>query len=76
MLVMYTKILKIKLLRPTVIDDVCFVPLNYGLQDYKERGNGPLEVTGLSSLRNEFIWQLSGGQKHLLAISRGTCYEA
>ena len=58
-----------QLLRPTVIDDVCFVPLNYGLPDYKERGEWALEVTGLSSLRNEFIWQLSGGQKHLLALA-------
>lgn len=58
-----------QLLRPTVIDDVCFVPLNYGLQDYKERGEWALEVTGLSSLRKEFIWQLSGGQKHLLALA-------
>ena len=58
-----------QLLRPTVIDDVCFVPLNYGLQDYKERGEWALEVTGLSSLRNEFIWQLSGGQMHLLALA-------
>lgn len=58
-----------QILRPTVIDDVCFVPLNYGLRDYKERGEWALEVTGLSSLRNEFIWQLSGGQKHLLALA-------
>ena len=58
-----------QLLRPTVIDDVCFVPLNYGLSDYKERGEWALEVTGLSALRDEFIWQLSGGQMHLLALA-------
>lgn len=58
-----------QLLRPTVIDDVCFTPLNYGLQDYKERGEWALKVTGLEDLRNEFIWQLSGGQKHLLALA-------
>jgi energy-coupling factor transporter ATP-binding protein EcfA2 len=58
-----------QLLRPTVLDDVCFVPLNYGLADYKERGQWALEVTGLSDLHNEFIWQLSGGQMHLLALA-------
>ena len=58
-----------QLLRPTVMDDVCFVPLNYGLPDYKERGEWALEVTGLSDIKNEFIWQLSGGQMHLLALA-------
>lgn len=58
-----------QLLRPTVMDDVCFVPLNYGLPDYKERGEWALAVTGLEALHKEFIWQLSGGQKHLLALA-------
>lgn len=58
-----------QLLRPTVIDDVCFTPLNYGLEDYRERGEWALQVTGLEGLRHEFIWQLSGGQKHLLALA-------
>lgn len=58
-----------QIMRPTVIDDASFVPLNYGLADYKERGIWALEVTGLASIANEFIWQLSGGQKHLLAIA-------
>ena len=58
-----------QIMRPTVIDDASFVPLNYGLADYKERGMWALEVTGLASIANEFIWQLSGGQKHLLAIA-------
>lgn len=58
-----------QIMRPTVLDDVSFVPLNYGLKDYKERGLWALEVTGLSSIANEYIWQLSGGQKHLLAIA-------
>lgn len=58
-----------QIMRPTVIDDASFVPLNYGLVDYKERGMWALEVTGLASIANEFIWQLSGGQKHLLAIA-------
>ncbi|MEK4762344.1 energy-coupling factor transporter ATPase [Viridibacillus sp. FSL E2-0187] len=58
-----------QLMRPTVIEDASFVPLNYGLADYKERGEWALKVTGLTPLRNEFIWQLSGGQKHLLALA-------
>ena len=58
-----------QIMRPTVIDDASFVPLNYGMADYKERGMWALEVTGLTSIANEFIWELSGGQKHLLAIA-------
>ncbi|GKV55057.1 energy-coupling factor ABC transporter ATP-binding protein [Sporosarcina sp. NCCP-2222] len=58
-----------QLVRPTVIDDVSFVPLNYGLADYRQRGEWALNITGLSALRNEFIWQLSGGQMHLLALA-------
>lgn len=58
-----------QLLRPTVLDDASFVPLNYGFSDFKERGKWALEVTGLTHLANEFVWQLSGGQKHLLALA-------
>ncbi|TKC16130.1 ABC transporter ATP-binding protein [Robertmurraya kyonggiensis] len=58
-----------QLLRPTVLDDASFVPLNYGLSDFKERGKWALQVTGLTHLANEFVWQLSGGQKHLLALA-------
>ena len=58
-----------QLLRPTVLDDASFVPLNYGFADFKERGKWALQVTGLSHLAKEFVWQLSGGQKHLLALA-------
>ncbi|WNS46586.1 energy-coupling factor transporter ATPase [Paenibacillus sp. MMS20-IR301] len=58
-----------QLVRPTVLDDVSFTPLNYGFADYKERGERALALTGLSELRHEFVWQLSGGQKHLLALA-------
>ncbi|MEH7225569.1 energy-coupling factor transporter ATPase [Bacillus sp. JJ1566] len=58
-----------QLLRPTVIDDASFAPLNYGLSDFKERGKWALEVTGLSDESDEFTWQLSGGKKHLLALA-------
>ncbi|MER2172836.1 MAG: ABC transporter ATP-binding protein, partial [Psychrobacillus psychrodurans] len=58
-----------QLLRPTALEDACFMPLNYGLDDYKERGLWALEVTGLLDVKNEFIWRLSGGQQHLLALA-------
>ncbi|WP_036200074.1 ABC transporter ATP-binding protein [Ureibacillus sinduriensis] len=58
-----------QLLRPTVKEDASFVPLNYGLPDFMERGEWALQVTGLAHLKNEFVWQLSGGQKHLLALA-------
>ena len=58
-----------QLVRPTVMDEVIFSPLNYGHADYKERGLEALEILGLSDLANEYIWQLSGGQKHLVALA-------
>lgn len=58
-----------QLVRPTVLDDVSFTPLNYGCPDYRERGERALKLTGLEDCRHEFIWQLSGGQKHLLALA-------
>lgn len=58
-----------QLLRPTALEDACFMPLNYGLEDYKERGLWALEVTGLLDVQDEFIWRLSGGQQHLLALA-------
>ncbi|MBD8070149.1 ABC transporter ATP-binding protein [Bacillus sp. PS06] len=58
-----------QLLRPTVLDDASFVPLNYGFEDFKERGRWALQVTGLAHVEKEFVWQLSGGQKHLLALA-------
>ncbi|MEN0645154.1 energy-coupling factor transporter ATPase [Alkalicoccobacillus gibsonii] len=58
-----------QLVRPTVYDEVIFSPLNYGYPDYKERGMEALEILGLTSIANEYIWQLSGGQKHLVALA-------
>ncbi|CAM4288059.1 ABC transporter ATP-binding protein [Paenibacillus tarimensis] len=58
-----------QLVRPTVLDDASFVPLNYGMRDYKERGMQALAMVGLDASPREFIWQLSGGQKHLLALA-------
>ncbi|WP_018751831.1 ABC transporter ATP-binding protein [Paenibacillus sanguinis] len=58
-----------QLVRPTVLDEACFAPLNYGLGDYRERALRALELCGLSDLQHRYIWELSGGQKHLLALA-------
>ncbi|NUU75404.1 ABC transporter ATP-binding protein [Paenibacillus xylanilyticus] len=58
-----------QLVRPTVLDEACFAPLNYGLANYKELGERALAMCGLDSIHNRYIWELSGGQKHLLALA-------
>lgn len=58
-----------QLIRPKVLDDAAFSCLNNGLEDYVERGMEALELTGLEEQSDEYIWQLSGGQKHLLALA-------
>lgn len=58
-----------QLVRPTVFDEVCFTPLNFGHEDYKERGMEALEMLEIEHLQKEWIWQLSGGQKHLVALA-------
>lgn len=58
-----------QLVRPTVYDEVTFSPLNFGYEDYKERGEKALEILGLKEIADKFIWELSGGQKHLVALA-------
>ncbi|MBM7570010.1 ABC transporter ATP-binding protein [Aquibacillus albus] len=58
-----------QLVRPTVFDEVTFAPLSFGMKDFKERGQLALEMLDLTSIKDEFIWQLSGGQKHLVALA-------
>lgn len=58
-----------QLVRARVLEDASFAPLNFGYEDYKERGKRALALAGLVGHDNEFIWQLSGGQKHLLALA-------
>lgn len=58
-----------QLVRPTVLDEACFAPLNYGLPNYRELGERALAMCGLDAIHNRFIWELSGGQKHLLALA-------
>ena len=50
---MCIKILKISYFDQLSLDDASFVPLNYGLSDFKERGKWALQVTGLP------IWQMN-----------------
>lgn len=58
-----------QLVQETVRDDVEFAPLNYGLEDYEERATRALEMVGLTDLEDRFIWELSGGQQHLVALA-------
>ena len=58
-----------QLVRPTVRDEVAFGPLNFGHEDYRERTDEALEHLGISHLRDSFVWQLSGGQSHLVALA-------
>ncbi|OMF71483.1 ABC transporter ATP-binding protein [Paenibacillus glucanolyticus] len=58
-----------QLVRPTVLDEAVFAPLNYGLAEYREMGSRALELCGLTHLKDRYIWELSGGQKHLLALA-------
>ena len=58
-----------QLVRPTVRDEVSFGPLNFGHADHRERTDEALEQLGISHLRDSFVWQLSGGQAHLVALA-------
>ena len=64
-----------QIVRPTVLDDASFACLNYAMDEYKERGRRALSMCGLREKENDFIWQLSGGQKHLLALSGALALE-
>ena len=58
-----------QIVRPTVLDDASYACLNYGMEDYIERGRDALAKCGLENREKEYIWQLSGGQTHLLALA-------
>ena len=58
-----------QIIRPTVLDDASYACLNYAMPDYQQRGLCALEECGLSGRQDDFIWQLSGGQTHLLALA-------
>ncbi|MGL5549695.1 MAG: ABC transporter ATP-binding protein [Culicoidibacterales bacterium] len=54
---------------PTVIEDASFSCLNYGFPDYVSKGMAALTLCDLVEKKDDFIWQLSGGQLHLLALA-------
>ncbi|AFK18293.1 energy-coupling factor ABC transporter ATP-binding protein [Haloferax mediterranei ATCC 33500] len=58
-----------QLVQPTVRRDVEFGLLNYGFPDYHERAQHALDLLDIPHLAEQFIWELSGGQKHLAAIA-------
>ena len=58
-----------QIVRPTVLDDASYACLNYAMADYKERGREALALCGLEGREEDYIWQLSGGQTHLLALA-------
>lgn len=58
-----------QIVRPTVLDDASYACLNYAMPDYLERGRAALKMVGLSTREKDYIWQLSGGQTHLLALA-------
>lgn len=58
-----------QIVRPTVLDDASYACMNYAMKDYIERGRKALEQCGLSGKEQDYIWQLSGGQTHLLALA-------
>ena len=58
-----------QIVRPTVLDDASYACLNYAFPDYLERGKAALHQCGLEGREEEYIWQLSGGQTHLLALA-------
>lgn len=61
-----------QIVRPTVLDDASFACLNYAMEDYLDKGREALGLVGLLSNEKDYVWQLSGGQKHLLALASMT----
>lgn len=64
-----------QLVRPTVLDEASFASLNYAQPDYLERGMAALELCGLAEKAQDYVWTLSGGQKHLLALAGALALE-
>ena len=58
-----------QIVRPTVLDDASYSCLNYAFPDYLDRGRKALAQCGLEGWEEEYVWQLSGGQTHLLALA-------
>ncbi len=58
-----------QLVSPTVSDEVAFGPINHGHDDYRERAARALSLLNLDGIEDRFLWELSGGQKHLVALA-------
>ena len=54
---------------PTVLEDAAFACMNFGEENYNERALEVLDICDLRSRKDDYIWQLSGGQLHLLALA-------
>jgi cobalt/nickel transport system ATP-binding protein len=56
---------------PTVEDDICFGPRNYGVDEgtLKRRFEAILKTLGIEGLRNRSAHRLSGGEKRLAALA-------
>ncbi|RKD88891.1 ABC transporter ATP-binding protein [Halopiger aswanensis] len=57
-----------QLVTPTVYDELTFGPVNYGRDDYRERALNTLAQLDIETVDGRFIWELSGGQQHLVAL--------
>ena len=64
-----------QIVRPTVLDDASYACMNYAMPDYLDRGKQALKNCGLEGKDDEYIWQLSGGQTHLLALAGAVSLE-
>jgi len=64
-----------QLVSPTVGDEVAFGPVNHGHDDYRERVARALSLVGLDGAEDRFLWELSGGQKHLVALAAALALE-
>ena len=58
-----------QIVRPTVLDDASYACLNYAMADYEKRGKEALGLCGLEGREQDYVWSLSGGQTHLLALA-------
>jgi energy-coupling factor transport system ATP-binding protein len=58
-----------QLVKPRVIDDVGFSALNYGFADYHDRATEALHKLAIEHLAQRYIWELSGGEQHLVALA-------
>ncbi|WP_186580004.1 ABC transporter ATP-binding protein [Aquibacillus kalidii] len=58
-----------QLVRPRVYDELVFSRMNFGFIDYHEKASEVIDLLNLHAIKNQYIWQLSGGQKHMVALA-------